>query len=259
MKYKQVIIISILIIFSLISLIAFYKNALHYKKSNFIKITSKNLIIVTTTLNNCKTSECRRKNLEKNLINKYNLNIIFNEGITKNYNKVDKFFDIDLQRLISFKQSGYKYGLICDDDFNPIDNFLEELNKTIELLPNNWTCLHLCPGFLWGRQFRNINKIGKLNPEGDISLLKYHNSGRFYEKCDPDLYYKLKIFCGAPEAFIINNNSIDKFIKKFQKLHIELKLPTDVILTKMLDKNSFICRSPLLGYENECGGSTFSI
>lgn len=31
----------------------------------------------------------------------------------------------------------------------------------------------------------------------------------------------------------------------------------DVILTAILNKNDYICREPMLGYENEEGGSTF--
>ena len=41
-----------------------------------------------------------------------------------------------VNNLNLFKKTTFDYAIICDDDFNPIDNFLE-LNKTIELLPNN--------------------------------------------------------------------------------------------------------------------------
>ena len=32
----------------------------------------------------------------------------------------------------------------------------------------------------------------------------------------------------------------------------------DVILTNMYNKNTFVCANPILGYENEEGGTTFN-
>jgi hypothetical protein len=226
-----------------------------------------NLLVVTTTLQNNKTSEKRRKLLDKNF-KKYRIKIIFNEGIKKKWKIQDLFFkdkksipkimyQILLNRFVSFKNSSYQFGLICDDDFYPIDNFMEELNKTIDVLPPDWEMLHLCPGFLWGRKFRDMAKVGSLNPESkDIKQLQYHTSGRYYKNCTPSTYCSLKLWLGGPIALVVNRHSIDGIIERYQNYRNLLR-NNDVILTKMLNERTFICRQPQLGYEEESGGSTF--
>ena len=55
-----------------------------------------------------------------------------------------------------------------------------------------------------------------------------------------------------------------KNITKRQKIRIKWKADkqknnNDVILTQILNNNDYICRQPMLGYENEEGGSTFRL
>ena len=118
-------------------------------------INRNNCEIITTTMLNNEISKLRKKNLINNLQKKYDFKINFIEGIKyANWGKKEQF-ECTLNMLKTFEKSEYTYGLICQDDFFPIDNFLIELNKTIELLPETWECLHLCPGFTWGRYYRN--------------------------------------------------------------------------------------------------------
>ena len=244
MNKKIVLLIVVLIIFLILCGCWWYK-----RNKN---ITSDNLIIVTSNLKNNHKSKKRKQNLLNNF-NKYNFNIIFNDGIKDEYLKIGYINNIN--RINKFIDSNYEYGILCDDDFFPIDNFVEELNKTVELLPDNWECLHLCPGFLWGRLFRDKNKIGNLNPEFDISHLQYHKSGRFFNNCDANIYTDLKGWLGGPEAVLVNKKYINK-IKKNYEIH-KYKYPSDAIYTKILNKNHYISRVPQLGYEEECGGTIF--
>jgi hypothetical protein len=214
-----------------------------------MKINKNNLVIITTTLPNNKISAKRKKTLINNF-NKYNIPILFNPG--KILKKPYKSIPID--RLKTFKETKCEYGIICDDDFVPINNFIEELNKTLELIPDNWECLHLCPGYLWGRKFRDNSKIGKLNPEYDMENIEYHTSGRFYINCNGVDYYERSFWLGGPEATLINKNSVDIFLNNY--INVDA-LQSDIIFTKMLNNRSFVCREPQLGYENECGGSIF--
>ena len=215
-------------------------------------LTPDNFIVITTTLKNNRISKLRMYNLLHNFF-KYKIKIKFNEGI-KEHNT--RFYQLLLNRFMTFKQSNYDYGLICDDDFFPIDNFLIELNTTVKNLPEDWECLHLCPGFLWGRKYRDYSKKGKLNAEYDIRELKFDSSGRYFNNCDSKTYYRLRGWLGGPIAMLVNKKNINNIINKY-KLYEKSDLNNDVILTKILNKNAFICRNPQLCYEKECGGSTF--
>jgi len=218
-------------------------------------INKDNLIAVSTTIFNNEVSDKRRKTLIDNL-NKHNIRLILNKGLTK-FDKTHRCFNNNLKRLLVFKESNYDYGLICDDDFFPVNNFMHELNKTVAVLPNDWACLHLCPGFLWGRTFRNKSKIGHLNPEFSIHQLSFDESGRFFNNCNNKLYYNMNCWLGGPEAFIIRKESIDRFIMLFTEYFKKNRQITDVIMTCMLNDRTFICREPQLGYEEENGGTTF--
>jgi hypothetical protein len=219
-------------------------------------INKDNIIIITTTLPNNLTSSKRRNNLINNF-NKYNISICFVDYIKKNLPIHRISFEMIINFIDFFTKTNYTYAILCDDDFFPIDNFLEELNKTVELLPDDWECLHLCPGYLWGRKFRDKSKIGKLNPEYNMENIPYHKSGRFYINCDPSIYAPKRWFLGGPIAILVNKNNIKVILEKFIKKYNYNNNHNDVILTRMLNNKSFVCREPQLGYEEECGESTF--
>ena len=223
-------------------------------KFSRVLLDKTNCEIITTTLSNNKISELRKENIINNFQKKYEFNINFIEGVKyDNWGKNEQF-QTTLKMLKTFEKSNYKYGIICQDDFFPIDNFLQELNTTIELLPDTWECLHLCPGFLWGRQFRDKSKIGQYCPEYnmDKTTFNYHKSGRFFIDCNPKEYYDHNLWLGGPVAFIIKHACITQFIHKYKQNFDH----DDRTLVNMLNNNTFICRNPQLGYEEECGGTT---
>jgi len=191
-----------------------------------------------------------------NFQKKYEFNINFIEGVKyDNWGKNEQF-QSTLKMLETFENSNYKYGIICQDDFFPIDNFLQELNKTMELLPDTWECLHLCPGFLWGRKFRDKSKIGQYYPEYNMekTTFNYHKSGRFFIDCNPKEYYNHNLWLGGPVAFIIKHTCITQFIHKYKQNFDH----DDRTLVNILNNNTFICRNPQLGYEEECGGPSIN-
>ena len=220
-------------------------------------IHNNNTIVITTTLPKNIISEKRRNNIVNNF-SKYNMPILLNHGI------IDKslpsnfiMFKIIKNAFEIFKKYDSTYAIICDDDFFPIDNFLDELNKTVELLPANWRCLHLCPGYLWGRWFRDKSKISHLNPEYNMDNIPYDNSGRFYINCDGNLYSNKKFWLGGPIAILVNKTGAETLLNDFILQYSKQQYNNDVILTQILNTNDYICRQPILGYENEEGGSTF--
>jgi hypothetical protein len=220
-------------------------------------INSKNTIVISTTIPKNITSEARRNNLINNF-SKWNIPLVFNDYIKKKKEIHEISYEMIVNNFNLFKNTNFEYAIICDDDFFPIDNFLEELNETVNLLPYNWRCLHLCPGYLWGRRFRNKDKIGLLNAEYNMTGIQYHESGRFYLNCTGDTYFNKKFFLGGPIAIVINKNNFESLLHDFVFQYEKSNLPNDVILTKILNANDYICREPQLGYEEQEGGTTFN-
>ncbi len=221
-------------------------------------INSSNIVLITTTLSNNKISEMRRNNIINNF-SKWNIPIILNHGIVnKTLSSNNIMFKIIINAFDIFKKYNTEFAIICDDDFYPIDNFLEELNNTVELLPYNWRCLHLCPGYLWGRKFRDINKVSQLNPEYDMTNIDFDETGRFYINCNSKLYSDKKFWMGGPIAILVNKKNLESFIYDFTIQYNICNENNDVVFTKILNDNDYVCRSPLLGFEKEEGGTTFT-
>lgn len=220
-----------------------------------------NMIVITTTLSHNFIADRRRTNLI-NEMHKYNLPITFVYGKQrKGAIEIAPILTTNTRKCLTFfKNSNYKYAIICDDDFHPHKNLLEELNKTLELLPENWRSLHLCPGYLWGRMYRRCKEAGLLDPEFDISNLDYHESGRFFINCneyaDGGKYSPMPCWLGGPIAVVVNKNNIDNFLDDFNIECVKDVQSNDVMFKRMMKDNDFICRNPLLGFENEQGGTT---
>ena len=236
-------------------------------------ITKENCKLFATTLQFNKTSAMRQRNLCKALENE--LPIIFVEGIKYKRWSKENSFNLLLKLLEEFEKSDCEYGIICQDDFYPIDNFLQELNKTVELLPNTWECLHFSPGWAWGRGIekrgvrlnKDDKKIGKFNPEKHIvkwfarkkdpnCLEKFvHESNRFFINIPSHILYYHRGWLGGPIAMLLNKRTIRAFIEKYtDKANFDHE---DRILVKIFNNNSFVCKEPLLGFEEECCGTTF--
>lgn len=225
-------------------------------------INNKNCELFVTSLSYNKTSALRQRNIV-NALKKDELQINFIEGIVYKRWSKENSFNLLLKLLKEFEKSDVEYGLICQDDFYPIDNFLSELNKTVELLPEDWECLHLCPGAFWGRRYRDKKKIGQFNPETHIkkyiehgpNKFEVHESNRFFINCKPNIYRQNRVWLGGPIAMLINKKYIAKFIDNYtDKKNFDHE---DRILVNILNDRSFICKQPQLGYEEPCSGTTF--
>lgn len=212
------------------------------------------LLVITTTKPNDVTSAKRITNLINNF-SKYNLPLIINEYTSKKLPIHQISYEMIVNNIQLFLRTNYEYALIIDNDFSPIPNFMTELNKTVSLLPDNWRSLHLAVGYLWGRKFRNPAKISHLNPEGKIDDLLYHESGRFFNRCNSATYYKKGCWLGGSIAILIKRD--DRLLTDFMNQYKLTPVNNDVILTSILNSDDYICREPILGYEDEQGGTTF--
>lgn len=215
-----------------------------------------NVVVISTTLD--KPISIKRRNNLFTSFSKYGFPIVFNyaKPIESRADVPLASFTNILDALTTFEKMDYEYGLICEDDFEPHPDFANELRKTLDVLPDDWRCLHLCPGYLWGRFFRN-KPVGTLNPEGPISDIPVHETGRVFMNCDPDVFARKLIWLGGPVAMIINKKRITEFIWEFKAMFLKHCANNDVIFTRMLKPCDFICREPLLGHENEQGGTTW--
>lgn len=217
-------------------------------------------IVVLPTVSDKPVSEKRRINLF-NTLSPFKLPIMFVYGkrIEHSSQLVDAAYTNMINSLATFKRLDYEYGLICEDDFEPHPNFMEELKKTVDLLPDDWRCLHLCPGYCWGRWFRRAKgNVGRFDPEGDMDGITVHESGRFFMNCDVEVLNRKRLWLGGPIAVLINKKHIDSFIQDFKNTYAIHQDVSDVILTRMISDKDFICREPQLGYENEQGGTSWA-
>jgi len=170
------------------------------------------IICITTTIN--KDINIKRRNNLISKFSKFNIPVVLNHGLVKKSVNHDVSLAIVKNSLNIFTKTNYDYAIVCDDDFEPIDNFMEELTATIALLPEHWRCLHLCPGYLWGRKFRT-KSIGKANPEFSMKDIPVDASGRVY-LTNSQIYRKRKMWLGGPLAFVVNkkSNLLTDFIKE---------------------------------------------
>jgi hypothetical protein len=74
--------------------------------------------------------------------------------------------------------------------------------------------------------------------------------------CDPAVYESKRIWLGGPIAVLVNRRTIQGFLDDYDRFK-DIQQPNDVILTKMLTPNDYICKNPQLGYEKEQGGSVY--
>ena len=58
-------------------------------------------------------------------------------------------------------------------------------------------------------------------------------------------------------SFVVNKKGLDSLLNDFINEYNHNNSNNDVILTRILNENDFICRESLLGFENEQGGTTF--
>ena len=219
-----------------------------------------NLVVISTTLPNHPIAEKRRSNLVRSF-SIYRIPLVLDYGLT-NMDAVDIMYQIIVNKLLLAKRLRLPYTLICDDDFFPIPNFLEELNKSIAVLPSNWRTLHLCPGYLWGKKKQDPitglpQKLGELNPEGPLNGMEYDSTGRVFINCTNQVLYYKGIWLGTPIAFVIQYDAIDSLLETFMSTYTQIRVNNDVILSLSYGPNDYLCRSPVLGYEREEGTSLF--
>jgi len=134
---------------------------------------------------------------------------------------------------------------------------MDELNKTVSKISTEWRSLHLCPSFTWGRQFRDMSKIGHFNPENDMKNIPSDETGRLFTHCDSNLFVEKGFWLGGPIAVLLNRTYCQSYLQDFIQKYNEIHRPNDVVLTHILSDLDYVCKEPQLGYENEEGGTMY--
>jgi len=212
------------------------------------------LILITTTIPSA-VSNRRISNLVQNF-SQYGIPLLIHHG-NQHKEKIEILYENMLAMIALFKRTDYEFAIICDNDFFPIDNFVNNLEVTVAALPAGWRTLHLCPGFLWGRNGKIPCVPGILKPSWPIDSLAVDPCGRFFVVEDRDTYIQKEFWLGGPMAFLVNRATVDSLLADFKASFLLEPTLNDVILTKILTSDDYICRLPLLGYEAEEGGATF--
>ena len=138
---------------------------------------------------------------------------------------------------------------ILEDDAEMHPDFCTELSKTLVDLPPSWEVLHLCPGFAWGRRFRDHeSRPAQFRPER-----RFRARGLTARVWDgpPDN----KAWLGGPEAYIVNSKSFWLPVMEHMRRGMGI---TDVDLTLSAFKRPglhFVARNPPLCKEADRGFS----
>jgi len=227
-----------------------------------MSITSENLVLITTTLAGNEIAERRRK-MMVDTMSAFRIPVFFDHGVTDTEaSLIEKQYRIMKSRMEQFmKMPGFEYAVLCDDDFHCGVDFLTELNQTVSMLPPDWLFLHLCPGCFWGISiFREKGGVpmGELRPEGgmrSLNGLEVDIHGRYFK--GSQLWNGKYLWLGGPIAVLVRRETIASLWEDYTRLYVRENNPNDVILTNILGNRDFVCRSPLLRYEDEMGGTCF--
>lgn len=156
--------------------------------------------------------------------------------------------------------------LLFEDDASLHPKFADELAKTIAGLPSDWKLLHLCIGYLWGRNHRPKNGTFKLRPDGMLGEVVVKAGVRYFSHW-PDRFAT----AGSPIAIAIRTQAVAQELKEIvlatKKLYIETTdtdamesvaraAITDVMFANMAYKEQghFVTATPQLCWEDDLNG-----
>lgn len=156
--------------------------------------------------------------------------------------------------------------LVLEDDTSLHPNFLHELSLTLRVLPADWKILHLCIGYLWGRNHRPKNGTFELRPDGMLGETSVKPGERFLSRW-PDRFAT----AGSPVAMALKSKAVALELKSailaIKAKYLRTSDPdelesarrnaiTDVMLAGMAYRSTghFVTASPQLCWEDDLAG-----
>jgi hypothetical protein len=163
-------------------------------------------------------------------------------------------------------------AIVADDDFEPRPNFVNELLRSVHVLPATWRMLHLCPGFLWGRANVLSNRLRPLAlsvnlvrwdswlaPESLFASLEAKDvrldSTRrvvtnFADLSRAHQSYEARFALGGPIAFTIRPADANHVLMEYDAAYERLKnAPNDIVLSNMSGADDYVQYRPYLCVE----------
>lgn len=216
------------------------------------------LLAIFTTLYDNEVSDRRRENLLHAFARYPNIEVLTNEGLRDlPYLEINQRIARRMLVRLTEVQDEFDYAMVFDDDFDPIEDFVNELSRTMEQLPADWRALHLCPGWLWGRKFRRCTRAGKLDPEGSIENLTFHESRRVFVDLDSATLVRKQMWLGGPIAVVVKRHELPGFLADFDRTLELYDHPSDVLLTRAFGERDYVCAEPQLGFEKPQGPTSY--
>ena len=157
-----------------------------------------------------------------------------------------------LERALDLSNDASALYIITSDDVHFCKRIIPELEKSLELLPRDWRSLHICPGYLWGREKNKphldieLPDLIDFDPEGPVPREKIVNT-RFSHLFEP-------AWVGGPLAFVAKHSGIKSILKDIKSKASGADIPDDVTIFKIATNNDYMMLDPLLCHEREQGG-----
>ena len=141
--------------------------------------------------------------------------------------------------------------LITQDDVQLCGRFILELATLLDVAPEGWRSMHLCPGYMWGRMQnkprldRELPDVVRADPEWVVSKWAVVNDrlARLFQPA----------WVGGPLAFLIRRRGIASLLRQLQAT--SESLPDDMSLVFIATPDDYMLRKDLLCHEREQGRS----
>jgi len=157
--------------------------------------------------------------------------------------------------------------LLLEDDTSLHPHFARELSLTLQALPQEWQVLHLCIGFLWGRNHSPKNGTFGLRPDGPLSEVRPVAKNQRFLSHWPSRFAT----AGSPVAMAIRGQEVAKLLEKEttnakdtflrttdaeELLRAARDAITDVMLANLAyrQSNHFVTATPQLCWEDDLSG-----
>lgn len=216
-------------------------------------------LVVISEVGGATPTMCRRRDHLLGQLGVQRLDFRTIPCITDDRDRHRVLFELLVRKLRLLLSTDFDVGVVCQDDTHFHDNLLTELGATLAALPAGWRCLHMCPGFLWGRKRRRSTEAGALDPERSVASLRRSPCGRFFHSLQDPAYKRVGVWPGGPVCFAVRSSRAAELLADIEAAWAAggHRQHDDVLLLRAAGPDDFMAAAPQLCLELEQGGSTF--
>jgi len=216
-------------------------------------------LVVISEVGDATPTTCRRRDHLLGQLGVQRLDFRTIPCITDDPDRHRVLFELLTRKLRLLLSTDFEVGVVCQDDTHFHDDLLTELGATLAALPAGWRCLHMCPGFLWGRKRRSSTEAGALDPERSVAALKRSPCGRFFHSIQDPVYKRVGVWPGGPVCFAVRRSRAAELLADLEAAWVAAgrRQHAEVLLLRVAGPDDFMAAAPQLCLELEQGGSTF--